>query len=156
MCKDLKGLIIGGPGMTKQKFVNGNFINNELKKKLLGIKDLSYTNEFGLNELVEKSQDLFLEDELVKEKKIINEFLSTIGSDSEKAVYGEDDVRKGFEFGAVSKLLILENHKDMDFYEEKCEETGAEFFVISEGTEWGEQLKNLGGVGAILRFAIGN
>lgn len=155
MGKDLKGIIIGGPGMTKEKFVAGAFINNELKKKILGVKDLSYTNEFGLNELVERSQDLFLEDELSKEKNRMNEFLGTIGSDSEKAVYGESDVRRALEYGAVAKLLVLENNKEVDFFEEKCEETGAEFFVISEDTEWGTQLKNLGGVGAILRFGIG-
>lgn len=96
-----------------------------------------------------------MEDELVREKGIMNEFLSTIGAEAEKAVYGDSDVRRALEYSAISKLLILEDHKDVDFFEEKCEETGAEFFLISQDTEWGDQLKNLGGVGAILRFSIG-
>ena len=54
MGRNLKGIIIGGPGLTKEKFLAGAFMNNELKKKVLGVKDLSYTNEFGLNELVER------------------------------------------------------------------------------------------------------
>src|SRR3989344_6140978 len=53
----LKGIIIGGPGRTKYEFVEGDFITNEGKKKIIAIKDLSYTGEFGMEERVDKSQD---------------------------------------------------------------------------------------------------
>ena len=50
--KELKGIIVGGPGQTKYTFVEGNYINNELKKKIIGIRDLSYTGDFGFQELI--------------------------------------------------------------------------------------------------------
>ncbi|MCH6576144.1 MAG: hypothetical protein IH795_13265 [Bacteroidetes bacterium] len=56
--KNLKGIIVGGPGPTKYDFIDSGLITTEVKKKIIAIKDLSYTGAFGLNELVEKSQDI--------------------------------------------------------------------------------------------------
>src|SRR3989344_6058507 len=60
----LKGIIVGGPGPTKYDLVEGNFITNEVKKKIIAIKDLSYTGEFGLEELLEKSQDVLAQEDV--------------------------------------------------------------------------------------------
>jgi peptide chain release factor subunit 1 len=54
--KELKGIIVGGPGPTKYEFVDGNHITQQLKDKIIGIRDLSYTDQFGLQELLDKSQ----------------------------------------------------------------------------------------------------
>src|SRR3989339_713779 len=66
---DLKGIIVGGPGPTKYEFVDGGFITNELRKKIIGIKDLGYTGEFVLQELVDRSDDLLANEEIMVEKK---------------------------------------------------------------------------------------
>ena len=50
--------------------VNDRCQYTQLKNKVIGIKDLSYTGEFGLNELVDKSHDL-----LEKQVIISNEYL---------------------------------------------------------------------------------
>src|SRR3989339_1242339 len=42
----LKGIIVGGPGPTKYDFIEEGEITNELKKKIIAVKDLSYTDEF--------------------------------------------------------------------------------------------------------------
>ena len=42
----LKGIIVGGPGPTKFDFIEVGYLTNELKKKVIAIKDLSYTGEF--------------------------------------------------------------------------------------------------------------
>src|SRR3989344_5919403 len=39
--KELKGIIVGGPGPTKNEFVEDIYINNEVKKKIIGIKDVT-------------------------------------------------------------------------------------------------------------------
>jgi len=75
--KDLKGIIVGGPGPTKYDFVEGNFITNELKKKIIAIKDLSYTGEFGLQELLDKSTDVLATEEIVQEKQVMQRFFDT-------------------------------------------------------------------------------
>jgi len=61
------------------------FITNEVKKKIIGIKDLSYTDEFGLQELVEKSKDLLASEEVAEEKKIMQKFFDTLGKTPAKS-----------------------------------------------------------------------
>src|SRR3989338_4393710 len=146
--KDLKGILIGGPGPTKETFFNSNHLHAELRKKVLAIKDISYTDEEGLNELVERSQDVLSEAEVVKEKKIVNEFFTLISKNSDKAVYGPADVLKSLEYGAVDKLLLSESFSKLEEYEEKANETGTNVFIISLDTKEGSQLKELGGVAA--------
>src|SRR3989344_623161 len=76
----LKAIIVGGPGPTKYDLVDGNFITNEVKRKIIAIKDLSYTGEFGLEELLEKSQDVLAQEEVTEEKKIVGKFLETLAT----------------------------------------------------------------------------
>lgn len=67
---NLKGIIIGGPGITVNDFINKDYLTGDVKKKIIGTKDLSYTGDFGLQELLEKSEDLLAEEEVAIEKKI--------------------------------------------------------------------------------------
>src|SRR3989344_6678750 len=112
--KDLKGILVGGPGPTKETFVNGAYIHNELKKKILAIKDIAYTDESGLHELVEKSNDTLAEAEIIKEKNLVNEFFTLLATNSDKAIYGVNDIFKALEMGAVDKLLISEAFERID------------------------------------------
>ena len=67
----LKGIIIGGPGITVTDFLNKGYITGDVEKKIIGTKDLSYTDEFGLQELVDKSDDLLAKEEIAEEKAIM-------------------------------------------------------------------------------------
>ena len=49
--KNLKGIIVGGPGPTKYDFIDAGYITTEVKNKIIAIKDLSYTGDFGLRSL---------------------------------------------------------------------------------------------------------
>ena len=52
---DLKGVLIGGPGPTKEFFVKEEYLHHELRKKIIDTFDTGYTDEYGLKELVEKA-----------------------------------------------------------------------------------------------------
>ncbi|HHI01345.1 MAG TPA: peptide chain release factor 1, partial [Thermococcus litoralis] len=39
---ELKGIIIGGPGPTKEEFIEDDYLHHELKKKIIGVVDISY------------------------------------------------------------------------------------------------------------------
>ncbi len=56
------------------KISNKDYITGDIKKKILGTKDLSYTGEFGLQELLDRSEDLLSEEEVAQEKKQCNIF----------------------------------------------------------------------------------
>ncbi len=105
--KNLKGVIIGGPGPTKESFVQKDYLHYQLKKKILGIKDVSYTGEYGLEELVERSEDLLKESAISKERELLINFFNELKNNG-KAVYGLEDTLKALEANAVEILLVSE------------------------------------------------
>ncbi len=152
--KELKGILVGGPGQTKEDFIE--YLNTEIKKKIKAVQDLTYTDESGLHDLVDKSKDIFAEEAIIEEKNIVNRFLTILGSESKRAVYGEENVRKAFEMGAVDILLISESldDKKIEEFEDLAASYGSEVKIISNETREGKQIAQLGGVAAILRFAL--
>jgi peptide chain release factor subunit 1 len=156
MMEGLKGIIIGGPGPTKYEFADGNFITNEVKKKIIGIKDLSYTEDFGLQELVEKSEDLLANEEIGEEKKIMQKFFDLLGKTPGKTAYGPNEVLEKIRFGAVDTLLLSEALDDeiMDKYTEEAEKMNTTVFIVSTDTREGVQLREIGKIAAILRYEM--
>ena len=106
--EEIKGVIVGGPGPIKEKFVEGH-VSENLKKKIIGMKDTGYTGEGGLNELLNRSEDLLKEAKISKEKQIVKKFLEELQTDSPKSTYGIEEVRKALGMGAVEIVLISED-----------------------------------------------
>ncbi len=110
---DLKGILIGGPGYTKDFFLGQNYLHHELMKKVIDTFDVGYTDEYGLRELVENSKEALAGLTLMKEKKLIQRLLEQIRrADGGLAAYGEDDVRRALEMGAVDILLVSEDLRE--------------------------------------------
>jgi peptide chain release factor subunit 1 len=150
----VKGVIIGGPIPTKDEFIEGEYLPTKLQGKVIGRIDLGGSDESGIKELVEKSQDLLVNQEIVHEKKLMEKFFETLGEKPDFVVYREENIRKALEYGAVDTLLIS---KDVDRtlakeLKNKANEIGAKIEVVSVDTEEGRQFFNLSGIGALLRF----
>jgi len=107
--ENLKSILLGGPGPTKEDFEKGNYLHYTLKDKIVATIDTSYTDEQGVSEVVEGSQDILQRIRYVEEKKIMQKFLREIGQDTGLATYGEDDVRKYLNNGIVGTLLLSED-----------------------------------------------
>ncbi len=154
--KELKGIIIGGPGHTKNEWVDGNYITDQLKKKIIAIKDLSYTGDFGLQELVDKSQDVLASEEISKEKELMQKFFGMLSTNPKQVAYGEVQVRKAIKMGAVDVLLLSETVPEemVDELEAAAEQFGSATEIISTETREGTQLHELGGFAAVLRYEI--
>jgi len=105
---DLKGLIIGGPGPTKYDFKKGDHLNYKLKDKIIATIDTAYVGEQGVEEMVERAPEVLQRVRYVEEKRIMQEFLHEIGHDTGLATYGEDEVKRSLEMGAVKTLLLSE------------------------------------------------
>ncbi len=105
---DLKGIIIGGPGPTKYDFEKGGFLNYMLKEKIIDIIDTAYTDEQGVEEIVEKAPEILKRVRYVEEKRIVQDFLYEIGHDTGLATYGEKEARKALNLGIVKTLLLSE------------------------------------------------
>ena len=154
MRDQLKGILIGGPAVTTNDFVNGNYITGELQRKIIAIKDLSYTGEFGLQELLDKSQDVLAAEEVAEEKAIVNKLLLMLAKEPGKVAYGEKETMKALEMGGVDVLLLSEDLPDekIEQWEEKAQALGTTTMIISVETREGVQLRDLGRVAAILRY----
>ncbi len=105
--KDFKGIIIGGPGPTKNEFIDGGHLHHELQKKILGVYDAGYTNESGLKELVNLALTKLEDLAVSQEKEILQRFLKEVSTEG-LAVYGKNEVMKALKMGAIDKLIISE------------------------------------------------
>ena len=105
---DLKGIFVSGAGMTKAKFVKKGVLDYRLKDKVLDLIDVSYSGEAGIRETVIKIQDKISSLRYIQEKKVFNRFMENISKDTNLATYGEKQVRKALEMGAVEILLLSE------------------------------------------------
>jgi peptide chain release factor subunit 1 len=150
---ELKGIIIGGPGPAKNDFYDEDYLQTEIKKQVLGIKNVGYTDEQGLEEVIERSQDLLAEAAVSKEKALVQKFLEELRKESGVVTYGKDNVLKALEMGAVEIILVSEGF-EIEFFSEKAREYGTQVEVISRDTREGEQLFQIGGIAAILRWKI--
>jgi len=103
---DLKGIIVGGPGPTKYVWAEGEYLQYMLKKKILSIIDTGYTSEAGVEEVVEKSNDILRGVRYGEEKQLVQKFLYELGHETGKAAYGEAEIQKYLEKGIVDTLLI--------------------------------------------------
>jgi peptide chain release factor subunit 1 len=152
----LKGILIGGPGPTKEEFLKEGQLVTALKDKILAIKDIGYADEHGLELLVNCSQDVLSEQEIYHEKEILENFFNKLGKDKDKTAYGKEPVLKALDYGAVETLLLSKklDKKELKEFEKKAQETSTKVELISNDTSEGVQFFNLGGIGAILRYKI--
>jgi peptide chain release factor subunit 1 len=121
----LKGLIIAGPGPTKYDFEKGDYLNYMLKDKVIDIIDTAYVEEQGVKEVVDKAPEIMRKIRYIEEKQIVQQFLYEIGHDTGMTTYGEEEVRRALEAGAVRTLLLSEG-LDVIRVKVKCNACGYE------------------------------
>jgi peptide chain release factor subunit 1 len=152
---DVRGLVIGGPAATKEDFLEGAYINHELKKKIIAVKDITYTDESGIRELINASEDDLKEVEMVRQKTHMQKFMKHLIEDGPIA-YGPD-LEPALNASAVDTLLLSENltEEEIEKLYQKAKETGATVEIMNDDFEEGYQLWNtFKGKAAILRYKI--
>lgn len=154
--KDLKGILLGGPSTTTNDFLNKGYITADVRNKIIAVKDLSYTGDFGLQELLEKSQDVLSEEEVAKEKMLMQKFFNLLATKAEMVSYGKQHVMQCLMMGAVETLILSEvvDEKVMDEMDVEAKKYGTNTEVVSTETREGVQLKEMGGIAAILRYPV--
>lgn len=107
--ESLEGVILGGPGHTKEEFLNGDYLHHEIKQKVIATIDTSYTGEFGIREVIDKSMSILNDIDVMKEKVIVQKFLKGLVNDEGLVAYGEKEVRNYLQMGAVETLILSED-----------------------------------------------
>ncbi|MFX0035875.1 MAG: peptide chain release factor aRF-1 [Candidatus Hermodarchaeota archaeon] len=116
--EDLRGIFIGGPGPSKEKFVNDESLDYRLREMILDVVDLGYGGAEGIRALIEKVKNKIEDVKYIREKQVMQQFMKEISIDSGLASYGLEDVQKGLNYGAVGNLLLSEK---LDLYKIKLE-----------------------------------
>ncbi len=106
--KEVLGIIVSGSGPIKEMFLKEDYMHADVKKKVIGIVDTSYTGDHGLQETVEKSSELLKEAEVTKEKKLLQQFFNELQKPHGRVSYGVHEVIKSIEAGAVDKIIVSE------------------------------------------------
>lgn len=106
--KEVIGIIVSGSGPIKEMFMKEDYLHADVKKRVIGIIDTSYTGPHGLEETVEKSDDLLKEAEVTKEKKLLQQFFNELQKPHGRVSYGIDAVVKSTEAGAVDRIIVSE------------------------------------------------
>jgi len=153
--KNLRGVIVGGPGPTKEDFV-ANYLDSETKGKVIAIKNIGYTGNQGLHELVHRSKNVLAQEEIAREKAAVNEFFELLNKNPNHAAYGLIEIERAISMSAIKKLLLSEDFDEVmsEKLADRVEESGGKWILISTESREGEQLRALGGIAAVLRFPI--
>ncbi len=126
----VNGLILGGPGPTKENFMKEKAVNYQIK--VLGPFDTGYTDDtVGIRELLEKSKEVLSEQATTKEKALMDRFMNEVARKG-LATFGYKQVKKELDANNVSILLISEEI-DIKEVHYKCTACNAEFTDIEQG-----------------------
>lgn len=106
--ENLKGVIVGGPGITKNKFLEKDALDYRIKDKIIGTLDTSYTDESGIREMIQKAETLLKDTALMKERALLNEFMQEIVKNGGLITYGEKESMEALETGKASRILLSE------------------------------------------------
>ncbi|MFP4530847.1 MAG: mRNA surveillance protein pelota [Halodesulfurarchaeum sp.] len=163
---EVDAVILAGPGFTKQDALDHIESHPEITETVT-VVDTSAVGGRGVHEVLKRGAvaDVRRETRIAEESAAIDELTGRIAGDG-AAAYGIDDVAQATEYGAVETLLILDERLrleragegdwevDANDLIQQVENQGGEITVFSREFDPGKQLRNLGGVAALLRYPI--
>jgi protein pelota len=164
---DVAAVILAGPGFTKRDALD--YIAEEYPEvaELTTVVDTAGVGDRGVHEVLKRGavDDVQVETRIAREAELVDELTERMAT-GEKASYGVEQVAEAAEFGAVERLLVLDERLraerrgegdwdvDVDEVIETVERQGGEVTVFSGEFAPGEQLRNLGGIAALLRYRL--
>ncbi|KAI3429800.1 hypothetical protein D9Q98_010113 [Chlorella vulgaris] len=166
-------LVIAGPGFTKDQFrehLDKEAQRREVRTLLLNrskilLAPASSAYKHAIKEVLAGSvaAGQIKDTKAAKEVQALADFMTMLGHDSARAFYGPGHVKAAHEMGAIQTLLITDSlfrtndvHKRKQFVAMVDEVTagGGTAHVFSGMHASGEQLNQLTGIAAILRFPL--
>ena len=156
-----EGIIYASNSFWKEPW--NKHVSDEIKKKSTFVIISSVEN--SISEILRRSEikTAFKDIQIQKNYEILQEILRRI-SKNKKIAYGEEDVKKYVDFGAVEKLIVSTNYmkknKEKGNFDkvinlfEKVEETDGEFIIMDSSYETGKNIDNFTGIVAMTRYDL--
>jgi peptide chain release factor subunit 1 len=120
----VKGLIVGGPGPTKDNFLKEEYLDYRLQNNVLVVLDTSYSGDEGVREIIDKAQKdgILAEFRVMEEKQLVKKFMSEVHSNRGLGIYGIFDVVKAMQAGMADLVLVTSDisYVKLDFKCKSC------------------------------------
>eukprot|EP00474_Spongospora_subterranea_P010256 CRZ10714.1 hypothetical protein [Spongospora subterranea] len=169
----VKCVVIGSPGFLKDDFMlylNDECVKRDMKHVLANVQKFvliscSSAHLQSLKEiLTDPSISALVEDtKAVAEVRALDQFYSMLNTQPDRAFYGPKHVRQAADENAIATLLITDDlfraadpiqRKSYVSLVEQIKDGSGEVFIFSTQHPSGQQLSELTGIAAILRFPI--
>ncbi|MFB6298002.1 MAG: mRNA surveillance protein pelota [Salinirussus sp.] len=164
---DVDAIVLAGPGFTKSDALE--YVREHAPEVAEGITtvDTSAVGDRGVHEVLKRGavDEIQEQTRIARESELIDELTRRI-AEGAKAAYGPEAVAEAAEFGAVEQLLVLDERLrversgegdwdvDVDGIVRTVEQKGGSVTVFSGEFAPGQQLRNLGGIAALLRYRL--
>jgi protein pelota len=159
-------IAIIGVGFVKGDFAK--FLENEaadISKSVVDVKSVNNGGVAGIYEAVRSGvlSKTMKRMRIAEEAEIIEEVLKRLGKGEPNVTYGMEEVEKAERLGAVEKLVLAdttlrealdERRLLVEDLMKKVEQRGGNIIIVSTEHEAGAKLIALGGIAALLRFAL--
>ena len=124
----VKGVIIGGPGPTKETFIREEYLDYRLQNNVIATLDTSYSGDEGVREIIDKVNDQGIMSEFrsMEEKKIVKKFMGEVFSGKGLGIYGLYEVVNYLKSGVVESIIATDNI-DLLYVEVSCNKCGNVF-----------------------------
>lgn len=169
----IKCLVIAGPGFAKDDFkshLDSEVVRQDIKpfltnKRNILVASASSAHKHSLKELMTAPgvASQIKDTKAAKEVRVLQDFYDMLGSDPSRAFYGPGHVTAAHEMSAISVLLITDSLFRMNDVAKRTRYTkladevqagGGTAVIFSAMHSTGEQLDQLSGIAAILRFPL--
>ena len=156
--KDGAEVILAGPGFTKEDLKK--VIDSSLPDlaKRIAMDDTSSIGRSGFQEVLRRGavKSVLESSRIAREAKLIEDLFREIATNG-KAAYGIKEVETAKNYGAIEKLLVLDElarRGRVDDVMREVADARGKVVIFSSEFEPGDRLRSLGGVAALLRFKI--
>jgi peptide chain release factor subunit 1 len=129
----ISGMIVGGPGPTKENFLKEEYLDYRLQKNIIATIDCSYSGDEGIREILDKvhEQGILNDYRLMEEKRLMKKFMTEVYSERGLAIYGFIDVLKSLKNGIVDTVIMIDEIQ-LEEIRLKCNKCNAEKIIYAE------------------------
>jgi protein pelota len=151
-------LLVLGPGFAKERFLAWARAKQPAAVKGAAVEATGQAGMAGVHEALRRGsvERVAKDSRVARETALVERFLEALGKGGLVA-YGAEEVRRALDLGAADVVLVADrlvrDGPGVAFLEQ-ARATGAAGHVISTLHDAGQRFDALGGVGALLRYAL--
>lgn len=119
----IKGLIVSGPGPTKENFIKEEYLEYRLQNMIIATLDTSYAGSEGVREAFARAQEVLSDYRMVEEKRLVEKLFHDIHASRGLATYGLNEIIDLLKRNVVDTVIITDdtNLRKIDATCKRCQ-----------------------------------